>query len=171
MRRLAVIAALGTVLAMLTGVLAASPALAGRGPKWAPTPAKPFTLPAAFCGFKVRVTFPVDKEYGKALTAADGTTLITGSLTATYTNLSTGKAITEKLNGPGRVIRRPGSLTTAVKGRSGLFLPPADAHRFGLPTVAVTAGAQTMTLALPSGAPTSLTLHGHVLVDVCAALS
>ena len=117
------------------------------------------------------VTFPVDKEYGKALTAADGTTLITGSLTATYTNLSTGKAITEKLNGPGKITRRPGSLTTAVKGRSGLFLSPADARRFALPTVAVTAGAQTVTLALPSGAVTSLTLHGHVLVDVCAALS
>ena len=155
----------------LTGGLAASPALAGRGPKWEPRPVTPFTLPAAFCGFKVRVTFPVDKEYGKALTAADGTTLITGSLTATYTNLSTGKAITEKLNGPGKITRRPGSLTVAVKGRSGLFLSPADARRFALPTVAVTAGAQTVTLALPSGALTSLTLHGHVLVNVCAALS
>jgi hypothetical protein len=32
MRRIAIIAALGTVLAMLTGILAASPALAGRAP-------------------------------------------------------------------------------------------------------------------------------------------
>jgi hypothetical protein len=132
--------------------------------------AKPFTLPALFCGFQIRVTFPVNKEYGKTLTAADGTTLVTGSLTAAYTNLSTGKTITENLSGPGRLIRQPGSLTMAVKGRSGLFLTPADAQRFGLPTVAVTAG-QTVTLARPSGGITSLTLHGHVLVNVCTALS
>jgi hypothetical protein len=88
MRRLAVTAALGTVLAMLTGALTASPALAGRGPKWAPVTAQPFTLPALFCGFQIRVAFPVNTEYGKTLTAADGTTLVTGSLTAVYTNLS-----------------------------------------------------------------------------------
>ena len=170
MRRLAVIAALGTLLATLTGVLSASPALAGRGPKWAPVAAKPFTLPAGFCGFKIRLTFPVNKEYGKTLTGADGTTLITGALTVTYTNLSTGKAITENLSGPGKVTQQPNSLTQAVKGRSGLFLTPADAHRFGLPAAAVTAGAQTVTLALPSGALTSLTLRGHVLVNVCSAL-
>jgi hypothetical protein len=171
MRRIAVIAALGTVLAMLTGALAASPALAGRGPKWTPVTAKPFTLPAGSCGFKIRITLPVNKEYGKALTAADGTRLVTGALRVTYTNLSTGKAITENLSGPGKVTQQPGSLTNAVKGRSGLFLSPADAQRFGLPTVAVTAGAQTVTLALPSGAVTSVTLHGRVLVNVCTALS
>jgi hypothetical protein len=169
MKRLAVIAAIGSMLAMLTGVLTASPALA-RGPKWAPVTAKPFTLPALFCGFKIRVTFPVNREYGKTLTAADGATLVTGSLTAVYTNLSTGKTITENLSGPGRLIRQPGSLIMAVKGRSGLFLSPADAQRFGLPTVGVTAGAQTITLALPSGGITSLTLHGHVVVNVCTAL-
>jgi hypothetical protein len=170
MRRLtAALAALGTILAICAAALTASPALA-RGPKWAPVAAQPFTLPALFCGFKIRITFPVNREYGKTLTAADGTTLVTGSLTAAYTNLSTGKTITENLSGPGRIIRQPGSLTMAVKGRSGLFLTPADAQRFGLPTVGVTAGAQTITLALPSGGISSLTLHGHVLVNVCTTL-
>jgi len=34
MRRLGVIVALGALLGMLGGVVTASPALAGRGPKW-----------------------------------------------------------------------------------------------------------------------------------------
>jgi hypothetical protein len=38
------------------------------------------TLPAVYCGFKIRLTFPTDKEYGKLLKAADGSmiTLFTG---------------------------------------------------------------------------------------------
>jgi hypothetical protein len=57
-----------------------------------------------------------------------------------------------------------------AKGRTGNFLSPADAKRFGLPTVSVTAGTLTGSIA-PDGSITSLSLHGHVLVDVCAALS
>jgi hypothetical protein len=47
---------------------------------------------------------------------------------------------------------------------------PADAARFGLPGFFVSAGALTATGA-PDGTLTSLSLDGHVLVDVCAALS
>jgi hypothetical protein len=55
-------------------------------------------------------------------------------------------------------------------GRSPIVLAPADAKRFGLPTVAVLAG--RVTFSFDSGGNlTSLSLHGHVLVDVCAALS
>jgi hypothetical protein len=57
-----------------------------------------------------------------------------------------------------------------AKGHSGTFLSPADAKRFGLPTVGVLAGATTTSIAA-SGSITSVTLKGHVLVDVCAALS
>jgi hypothetical protein len=54
-------------------VVTASPALAGRGPKWQPPgSAPPFTLPASFCGFKLRVAVPVNKEFTKVLKAADG---------------------------------------------------------------------------------------------------
>src|SRR5690349_12314485 len=83
MRRLGVIVALGALLGMLGGVLTASPALAGRGPKWEFLgPAKPFTLPAGICGFKIRVSFPVNREYGKVLKTTNGsmTMLITGRL-------------------------------------------------------------------------------------------
>jgi hypothetical protein len=168
-----VIVALGTLLGMFAGVVTVSPALAGRGHKWELVQAKPFTLPAPFCGFKLRVTFPVNKEFTKLLKASDGsmTMLGSGSLRVTYTNLSTGKAITENVSGPAKVtMHADGSITFRGKGHGGHFLSPADAKRFGLPTVSVDAGAFTESIAA-SGVITSLSLHGHVLMDVCAALS
>jgi hypothetical protein len=172
MRRAGVIVALGALLGMFGAVVTAAPALA-RGPKWQFQPAPPaITLPAAFCGFKVRVTFPVNREFAKVLKASDGsmTTLVTGSLFASFTNLEAGKTITENISGPAKVTVFPdGSLTEAAKGLNPLILTPADAARFGLPNVFVTAGARTVSIA-PDGSFTSLSLHGHVLVDVCAAL-
>jgi hypothetical protein len=172
MRRLGAIVALGALLSMFGGVVTASQALA-RGPKWQFLPVAPLTLPAAFCGFEVRVTPMVDKVYAKILKASDGsmTFLITGSLKGSYTNLSTGKTFTENHSGPAKVTVSPdGSALVAAKGRNPLFLTPADAQRFGLPTVSVTAGALTESIAA-DGSITSLSLHGHVVVDVCAALS
>jgi hypothetical protein len=174
MRRLGMIVALGALLGMFGGVVTASPALAGRGHKWEFVPAPPsITLPAAFCGFKVRVTTPVNKEFVKVLKAADGsmTFLTTGSFRHSYTNLSTGKAIIENASASGRAtVHADGSVTVAARGRSPFFLTPADAKRFGLPTLSVLAGGLTFSVD-PAGNLTSVSLHGHVLVDVCAALS
>src|SRR5215831_45847 len=152
------------------------PALAGRGPKWQPPgPFPPFTLPASFCGFKLRVAVPVNKEFTKVLKTADGsmTFLFTGAVTASYTNLQTGKTITVPENGPGKAtIHSDGSITEVHTGRNGPFiLAPADAKRFGLPTVSVTAGKLAFSVTAPPRVITSLSLHGHVLVNVCAALS
>jgi hypothetical protein len=172
-RRLGVIVALGALLGMFAGVLTASPALAGRGHKWQLLPARPFNVPASFCGFKIHVTFPVDMEFAKLLKAADGSmiTLVTGSLRFTFTNVSTGKAVTENVSGPGKIITNAdGSATVTAKGHNGEFLTAAQAQRFGLPPVSVTAGALTTTLAA-TGRETSVTLKGHVLVNVCAALA
>jgi hypothetical protein len=173
MKRLSVIVALGAMLGMFAGVLTAAPALAGRGPKWEVQRAQPFTLPAAFCGFKVGVAFPGKGQYSKVLKSSNGTmiTLTTGAGRISYTNRNTGKTITPNVSGPGKVTTYPdGSGLFALKGHSGLFLPPDLAQRFGLPTVSVTAGALTGSFA-PDGSITSLSLRGHVLVDVCAALS
>ena len=173
MKRLTALAALGTILALCAVALTASPALAGRSHKWQLVPVRPFTLDARYCGFRVEVTFPVHHEYTKILKAADGsmTTLTTGTLTATFTNLRTGKAITENLSGPGKVTVAPdGSVTVTEKGHNGLFFLPADAHRFGLPTLTVTVGPVTETIA-PPGMVTSVSRRGHILVDICAALS
>ena len=174
MRRVAVIVALGALLGMFAGAVTASPALAGRGPKWQPPgPTPPFTLPALYCGFKIRVAYLVNHEYTKVLKNADGSTtfLFTGAATVSYTNLQTGKTITVPENGPGKAtIYADGSITEVHTGRTGPILAPADAKRFGLPTVSVTAGRLAFSVNA-AGSTTSVSLHGHVLVDVCAALS
>jgi len=85
-----------------------------RGPKWEFLDLKPFTLPALFCGFKIRVTFPAAKEYLKVLKASDGsmTTLATGTLKVTFTSPSTGKAISANVSGPGKVTTHPDGTAT-----------------------------------------------------------
>jgi len=173
MRRLGVIVALGALLGMFGGAVTASPALA-RGPKWQFQPKPPVsTLPAAFCGFEVRVTVLVNREFTKILKTSDGSMILlfTGSVTNSYTNLETGKTITENISGPSKTTIFPdGSFTTVEKGRNELNLEPANAARFGLPTVSVTVGARSVSFA-PDGSITSLSLNGHIAVDVCAALS
>jgi len=151
MRRLGVIAVLSALLGMAGGLMTASPALA-RGPNWQVFPAPPFTLPATYCGFDVEAAAVADKEFVTILQTSDGSTtfLVTGQLTGSFTNLETGKTVT--LNGSG-----PAKITVNPDG-------------FGLPTVSVTAGALTESLA-PDGTVTSASLQGQVLVDICAALS
>jgi hypothetical protein len=58
----------------------------------------------------------------------------------------------------------------AARGRIPIILTPADAQRFELPPVSVLAGALTYSFD-PDRNITSLPLNGHVLVEVCAALS
>jgi hypothetical protein len=132
-----------------------------------------FTLPAKFCGFGIQVAPVTNKEHTKVLKTSDGsmTFLTTGALTISYTNLQTGKTITANRSGPGTTtVFADGSAVVAAKGPGGLILSPPDAQRFGLPAVSVLAGALTLTIA-PDGSITSLSLHGHVLVNICAALS
>ena len=173
MRRLGIIVALCTLLGMVGGVATSTPALAGRGPKWEPLPAHPFTMPAEFCGFKVRVAYPVDRGYVKVLKSSDGTvtTLATGAFKSSYTNLRTGKSVTVNVSGQAKETTRPdGSFTDALKGHTQVFFPSDLAQRFGLPRIGVTAGPITVSAAA-DGSLTSFSFHGHVLVDVCAALS
>jgi hypothetical protein len=176
MRRLGAIVALGVLLGMFAAVVPASPALA-RGPKWQFVPKSPQTLPGEWCGFEIRVTYPVNREYRKILKASDGSMIIlyTGAVIASFTNLETGKTITENVSGPSKTIVFPdGSFTALEHGRNELYLPPEFAARFGLPTVSVTVGLRSASgTSTPDGTVTSVTslsLHGHA-IDVCAALS
>jgi len=166
------IVALGVLLAMFGAVVTATPALA-RGPKWEIAPADPFTVPANWCGFEIGVTFPVNKTYTKIFKVGDAPMIFlsTGLLQTSYTNLQTGKTITKNLSSAGETTVQPdGSLTFRLNGVSGAFFAPADAARFGLPTVSVFAGVLAGTVT-SDGSLASLSLQGHVLVDVCAALS
>ena len=97
--------------------------------------------------------------------------LVTGSLRVSFTNLETSKTIAENVSGPAKIITHPdGSATFLGRGIGFEILVPANAQRFRLPTVSVVAGALTEQVA-PDGTTTSLSLHGHVRTDVCAALS
>jgi len=99
---------LGALLGMFGGVVTASSALAGgRGPKWEFPASGPFTLPAAFCGFKVRVVPQADKRFSKLLKASDGSMIFlhTGFFKVSYTNLQNGKSITEIEPGPAKGYR------------------------------------------------------------------
>src|SRR5262249_47429741 len=114
-----------------------------------------------------------DKEFTKLLKAADGSmiTLTTGARKITFTNLGTGKAITANLSATLKMTTHADdSVTVKGTGHAAVLLTPADAKRFGLPTVSVPAGNLTVSAAA-DGAITSLSLHGHILVDVCTALS
>jgi hypothetical protein len=172
MRRLRVTLALCAVLAMLGCLVTTAPAFA-RGPGWELVDVAPFTVPASSCGFEVGVAFPENQSYLKALEASDGSTTFieTGKFEVSYTNLQTGKTITENESGPGKLTVFPdGSVTETTEGHTGIFLTPADAQQFGVPVLSVTAGRTEQSIA-PDGTITSLTLQGHVLVNVCAALS
>jgi len=173
MRRLGALVATGVLVGVFAAALTASPAFAGRGHKWQYVTAKPMTLSALFCGFKIRLTFPRDKEYGKLLKTSDGSmiSLFTGSFKVSFTNLSTGKTITENASSPLKQTSTSRYLILSNGGHVGLLLTPADSKRFGLPTVSVTAGRLTAKIATASGAIASLSLHGHVQVNVCAALN
>ena len=175
MRRTGVIIALSALLGLFGGVVTASPALAdGRGGGWQVVPVPPtVTVDPVFCGFEIQATLLAGKEFAKALKTADGSMalLVTGTLKASLTNPANGKTITENLSGPFKQIVFPdGSVTFLGKGHQFFLLTPADAARFGLPGFFVSAGALTAT-GPPDGTITSLSLDGHVLVDVCAALS
>jgi len=170
MRQVAVIVALFALVGMFGGLMTAGPALA-RGPQWDFQPADPFTLPADYCGFEIGLSFPVDRAYGKILKAADGTMLFTGSLTVSATNLSTGKTVTSNISGPETDTTFPdGSSTRSKRGLAGVVLLPAEAQRFGMPGLGVSAGAQTESFDA-NGNLTSFSLQGHVVLDTCAALS
>jgi hypothetical protein len=167
------IVALGALVGMVAGLMTAGPALAGRGPKWEIVPAEPFTLPADFCGFPIGISWPMLNEYSKILKAADGSMIVltTGVDKVAATNLNTGKSITSNISGPSKITTFPdGSATFEGTGLQGLVLSPADAQRFGMPTVGVTAGALTETVDADGNA-TSFSLDGHVVLDTCAALS
>ena len=172
MRRLGIIVALSAVLGLFAGVVAAVPALAGRGDGWQFAPAAPFTVPANYCGFAVYVNPVANKEFTKELKTKNGTTVFftTGTFKISLTNVDTGKTITANISGPGSLTEFPdGSALGTLRGTGAYFLAPADAARFGTPTVFLESGRSTASFA-PDGDLTSFS-KGHIRLDVCAALS
>lgn len=172
--------ALTALLGLFGAVVTAFPALA-RGPRWTFLNfGKHFTEPAVLCGFTIKGTQLVDKAYIKTLktTAGSTTFLLTGSARIALTNPANGKTITQNVSGPVKlIVNADGSTIYLGKGIGPFGLAPADQARFKLPGLFIFAGALTATTA-PGGITTTsltlhgqLTLHGHMVVNACAALS
>jgi hypothetical protein len=174
MRRFGVTVALGALLSMIGGAATAAPALAGgRGDGWQLFPFEPGTL-TGFCPFPVFIDFPVNNAFQKVLTSPPGATilLLNGSVRISFTNVDTGKTITENVMGSGKAIVNPdNSLSIRQEGHLGVItLEAADAKRFGLPPLAVIGGVLFEEVA-PDFTYTAVSMQGRILVDVCAALS
>jgi hypothetical protein len=174
MRRFGVIVALGALLSMIGGAATATPALAGggRGDGWVYQDFGPgFTT--TNCGFPINATQDVDKVFAKVLKTADGSTifLFTGAAKITFANPANGKSVSVNTSGPATfTVNADNSGSFRATGREPTDLAPADAARFGLPAVFASAGPVTGTFDA-NGNLTSLSVQGHILVNICAALS
>ena len=120
--------------------------------------------------FPIDVTILANREYSKELKTPDGVvaTLTTGSLTASFT--AHGKTITENISGPFKTTGFPdGSGVVQFKGLTLFLIARDQVPQFNLPAVSVIAG--NLTLSVDKEGKTSVSQRGHVMVDVCAALS
>jgi hypothetical protein len=173
-RRAGLIVALGALLGMIAGAATASLALAdGRGDGWVFQDFPPgFT--SDNCGFHIEATQDVANVFTKTLKTASGSTILltTGAAKITYTNLTNGKSVTEVTSGPAKAIINPvdGSSTFRATGHEPVDLSPTDQQRFGLPGLFVSVGPLTGS-ADANFNFTSLEVEGHILVNICAALS
>jgi len=164
------IVALGALLGMLGGAATASPALA-RGPKWTFNPPETFTMDGV-CAFPVDVTQTgLDKSFTKGIRAADGSTamLTNGVRDFTFTNPANGKTITTRDSGSTVATFYPDGSLTAVQHGAAYVGIVGGAPGSGLPALFESAG--KLTLSIDASGNLSLSLQGHVLVDICAALS
>jgi hypothetical protein len=115
-----------------------------------------------------------NKEFGKSTENADGSVdfKITGSLVQEVTNTDTGESVVLNTSGPGTLHFLPdGSLTAATQGHTFEFFDSADVEALGLPSAIFVWAGLTHLTADADGIVTSATFRGHMLIDVCAALS
>lgn len=150
MKRFAPVA--GGVLALLAATITALPVAAATVTREA-APLPPL-IEDDSCGYLLDVTFPVNDEYLVTAYDNDGNLIrqtLTGNLVVTFTNPSTEASITANISGPFLIDGRTGQLVQA--GRAGGPL-------VGIPFLALFAGRLTDT-----------STHGHLFLDVCAALA
>ena len=176
MRRIGVVVALGALLSMLGGVATASTALAvgGRGDGWVFQDFGPgFTT--TNCGFLIVATQDADQVFARTVTAPDGSmiTQFTGRAQITWTNPANGKSVTTNTSGPTKITVSADGLTVTFVGTGPepADLTAADAAVLDVPRVFVFTGRGTATLDPVTGAVISGSISGHIMVDLCTALS
>ena len=144
----------GRVLALLVTVLVVGAAQA-TPPVIAPAPFLDFTDETT-CGFPLEVHFTVNGQLAK--TFSDGTVRVTGPVKATYT--ANGKSVSLNIAGPAE-ISPTGTVTARGVGAGPTVLPNGEltfGYLAGLVDPDITTG-------------TVVLLHGHLVLDICAALA
>ena len=171
MRRAGLIVALVALLGMLVGTTASPALAAGRGGPWTYNPAGDFTIPAGDCPFDVAVTQQgMVKTFEKGVKAPDGAAAVLINGVADFTFTANGKTITTRDSG--NVVQTfypDGSFTAVQHGNAFVGLPADVAGQFGFPAVFVSTG--KLTISIDASGNFSITLDGHILVNICAALS
>ena len=145
---------LGIVAACLT----LAPVAAAEKPVREFIPAADFVIEGS-CSFDVGVHIVANKEY--AITFSNGTTLVTGALKATLTNLSDpSKSVTLNVPGPGLyTFDSDGSLTLDARGPWLFFFPDTLLYSTGHSVLTVSATGDL-----------SLTQQGGTTTDLCTVL-
>lgn len=158
----------GIVVALAALVAVAIPA-AADGPVKAPIINTPGELDG-FCSFPVGVSFPANDETMKTFYDSAGNpvrTLNDGRLVVTFTNLSSGKAVTENLSGPGQILYNvpAGSNTITFLGNSGVFIQQGSQ-----PTLLLTSGKVVVVAATLTSLGTLVSAMGRE-TNICSLLS
>ena len=134
----------------------------------------PFTVPAAVCGFPINVGFPVNNEYQTITTLADHSTVqvITGSLTATFTNVDTQKTVGANISGPGTITTSPDGSTSHWDVRGLFNFDYSNAIDFGFPSnFFITSGQWSFDYNNTTLAMSNPSRHPTVVADICAELA
>jgi hypothetical protein len=145
----------GTKLALVLAVAAALlsvPVAQATPPTIFPAPGLDFTDTTS-CGFDVDIHYTTNGETAKLF--SDGTIIVTGPLAASFS--ANGKTVTLNIAGPATITSE--SVTGHGVGAGPTLLPN------GQTTLAYNAGTVDI-----SG-PAAVIIHGHVLLDICAALA
>jgi hypothetical protein len=149
--------------------LALAPTAAwARGGGWQPVQADPYD---ASCGATtVHVTFPVNREYYRAVTQPDGSVVVdfTGFLSEKFTT-DAGASYTANISGPGTVTYYPdGSFHVHTQGHTGWTLTEEEAAELGTPQIFVSYGLLDF-ISNPDGSVVPIRIP-NAITDVCAEL-
>ena len=136
--------------AAVAAAAVAVPAAQADPPVITPAPGTDFT--DTTCGFPVQVHYTTNGETAKIF--SDGTVIVTGPLGATFS--ANGKNVSLNIAGPAMI--RGDTVIGHGVGAGPVLLPN------GMTTLAYMAG--QVDISGPVGMP----LHGHMLLDICAAL-
>ena len=160
-----------TLLAALAALamVAFAPAALARSPQWALVPLASFSLDASYCGFPVQVDLLVNKEYSKASTLEDGTTVLHVTGSSKYLASSPTTSITVNASGPADVTISPDG-TVTIRGRGHGLQPftAAQAEEAGVPRLALLVGLTVLRFS-PDGSATLI--HSTRVVDLCTELA